>query len=455
MGSFPMQEDLKVTFQLLSGENESIKVPRDITDWELHQAATSIFSTDDLKLFLSCTPLGKDCHQPLIAVQHSEVQINTVLAGSALGGTLVDSFIDLMRAGRFGMASTVLRRVSKVAVLQDSSDHTALAWAAYFSKRSIQSFDLICQLLNRAGHHARKPCRGMGFLPLHEAAWGNAPTAVAVLLCAAWPSAVYARARDGSLPHDIGKYYHGDFGWPFAQKLLELADKLRVHLQHVRSLSALRRTSTANKFVKLQHRLLEGAVVDCLRLPHGIAKRVTDFVESPVLEDLVRHPLSTQTGNDALNPNGDANAALGTLKVQNQSMPAQKPQKLLPGFHAAARPAGLKRPRPPRGRFLRGSNFVQQTDLESVEHTRETYIKERGQLAGFHRVRNRKCSFRSVTEVTVSSIVHRLMAHTVHAVQEKYTQTRAVWPEKTQLFKDRARERDAKYEDKFSTSWIM
>jgi len=454
MRSFSLEEDLQVTFQLLSGESDSVRVPRSITSWELHHLALSIFPAADANLFFQCTPLKKEYDQPLVAVQEPAVSVDTVL----VGGTITDSFIDLMREGRFCTASRFLQIAPKVALLRDASDSTALSWAAYCSRRSLHSPDLICRLLNKARDHVRQPCKGLRFLPLHDAAWGNAPTIVAILLCAAFPSAVHARAKDGSTPQDVGMYHHHrTFCWPRVDELLESAKKLRTQFKHARSLSAARRLGTGNKVVAMvKLKLLEAAVADCLGLPHAIAARVADFVETPVLEQLsakqawISHAAAANDNVDldlhaAANDNIDLDVG-----ASREGVGRRRQRRLLNGRNADVRCGQRGRQRPSRGRCLRVSNCVQQTDPDSVEHIREAHIK--GHFAGFRRARNSKCSFRSVSEVAVGSVVHRLISHTVRAVQKEETEPRAVWPDKMQLFNDRARDRDAKYEVAFSTS---
>lgn len=454
MAGFSEQEYLGVTFQLLSGESESFSVSRSTNCAELYELAASSFGVAEVGLFWGCSRLGAAYDQPLKNANDAEVIISTVL----VGGSITNSFINLVREGRFSAASKVLCKVPKLAELPDESGNTALSWVAYFSRRSLHSLDLICHLLNKVPRHARLACKGFGFLALHEAAWGNAPTAVAVLLCAAYPAAVNARAKDGSTPHDVGRYYHRNFGWPSAETLLELAQKLRIQLQHARSLSAVRSASFTNRFPVVKPdlpNLLPRAIVNCLQVPCGVAARVAMFLATPVLEQLSgawysrdEIPYSAENNNDEVPYNADNNCdspavVLPALKARYTHL--QQPQKNQDGMVTCKPPT--RRQRPPRGRCLRSSDLCKQINPDWVEHIRDFATKERGQLAGFRRARHERCGFKSITEVMVGAIVYRMSAYTVRAVTEKQTADRAVWPSKKQLFKDRARERFAKYED--------
>lgn len=459
-----MVEDVEVTFQLMSGDRSSVRVPRDITSWELHQLATSLFDRSDLKIFWGCTLLTLDHDRPLVVVEQTDVCLHVVLQG----GKALDSFIDLIRRGKFSTASMMLHRQPKLAALRDSSDNTALAWAAYHATQSLDSMNLICHLLSKAQHLVKVPCKGLRFLPLHEAAWGNAPTAVAVVLCAAYPSAVYARAKDRSTPHDVGRYYHRNFAWPAVDKLLEMAENLRAQCKLVRSLQAVRHSATVHQFGLLQLGFLEQDVAACLGLPMSIAARVADLVDAAV-PTFIRNALAAFHSNEAYHSNNENLSSSRSqfsfdsrvMTVDSQSdvpenpshaaMPLQNPEKPSHCRRRSKRQmddhAGRRRQRPPRGRCLRASNCFHQIDVESVEYVREAFSKERGRFAGFRRVRNRKCIFPIMIEVAVGSVIHRLLAHSVCAVRDKDTEPRAVWPDKKQLLKDRTRDRDAKYED--------
>jgi len=445
MDTFSSQADVDVSFQSLSGENYSTKVSCDITGVELHQLAASMFCRD-VKLFLECAPLAKDWQQPLLAIQQPVVVMQTILGGS----TVVDSLINSIQRGCFDSASLMLQRQPKVAMLRDSSDNTTLAWAAYCARRSPHPLDLINCLLNKAKPLVRVACNGLRFLPLHEAALGNAPTSVAVLLCAAYPAAVHMKAKDGSTPHDVGRYHHGIFAWPCVDKLLEMAKSLRTQLKTVRSLKAARRSATVNRITVLKPQFLDAAIVGCFGLPHSLATRVAEFVGSFVLERPRTQQVAFEADSQAESVNNttldnDINPMSTQIPFDGRK-PEIKSQRQRRRVHDM-RCAGPRRQHPSRGRCARVSTCSQQTDLESVEHIREAAPKEQGQFAGLHRARHRKCSFQTVTEVAVGVVVHRLLSHTVRAVREKDIECRMTWPEKKQLWKDRARDRDVKYDD--------
>jgi hypothetical protein len=453
MDNLSAEMNLRVAFQSLSGESHSVKVSRYITGLELHELAALMFCRE-VKLFLESLPLGKDWNQPLTAVQQSNIVVHTILHGGTT--TCMDSLINLIRDRNFSSASLMLQRQPKLAhmraVLRDSSDNTALAWAAYCSRRCPHPLDLINRLLNKAKHLVHVRCHGLRFLPLHEAAWGNAPPDVAVLLCAAYPAAVNAKANDGSTPHDVGRYHHANFAWPCVDKLVELARNLRMQIKQERSLKAVRRSVTVKPSLTLKPRFLDGAIVGCLGLPHFLAAQVADFVfDNPVLGKLNAHESRSEATSQALVGSSKSD---NDIHMNSQNMPhvqhsdarSKRRHQLVYEAGVDMRRAGPGRQRPPRGRCSGVSTCLTRTCIEFVELNREAEIKERGQFAGFRRARHRKSTFQSLTEVTVGMTVHRLCAHTVHAVREKEIESKMRWPEKKLLFNFRTRDRDAKYE---------
>jgi len=117
------------------------------------------------------------------------------------------TLVDLVRARRWSCALQLLRSPAGHDFAQqcDSDGDTPLAWAAYKAGQSVACLETICVLILLFPAALKQRSKG-GFLPLHEAAWGNAHAAIGTVLAAAWPEALedvgprQTPTRSGSLP---------------------------------------------------------------------------------------------------------------------------------------------------------------------------------------------------------------------------------------------------------------
>jgi len=216
---------VSVVFVALSGECHQLRVPRDTTSFDLHCLAAACFGRKSLCLSLGSMVLPADIWQPLLGTQDKEVIINvtkTIHLGVEGG-----SWIDLIKRRRWEAACGILDMhacPADLVRLRDEHGDSALSWAAYYASTRPGAVVLIRRILAIAPAEARVLSSGTGFLPLHEAAWGNAAPAVAILLCASYPDAIYARARPGGeTPHQVGKAMHRSFTWPSPEGLLQAA----------------------------------------------------------------------------------------------------------------------------------------------------------------------------------------------------------------------------------------
>eukprot|EP00439_Symbiodinium_sp_Y106_P082074 s1163_g21.t1 len=118
-----------------------------------------------------------------------------------------------------------------------------------------------------------------------------------------------------------------------------------------------------------------------------------------------------------------------------------------PSAPKAAKLYQRQRVRWPRG-CLNRSCGVQDKEAE-VEHLREHFVKDNGQYGGANRVRNRRCAFVEVSEITVGSRHFKLETHVSHAVHQSVQRPVAApaWPSKSPWQKNRLRER---WEKKFA-----
>jgi len=217
---------VSVAFVAMSGECHRQRVLRDSTSFDLHCLAIAWFGTISVCLSLGSMVLPADIWQPLLGMTDKEVVIN--VAKSSVLGQEGGSWIDLINSKRWAAACGMLdmhKCPASLVQLRDEYGDSALSWAAYCASTSPGAIVLIRRILALAPAEARVLSSGTGFLPLHEAAWGNAATAVAILLCAAYPDAIYARARPGGeTPHQVGKTMHRNFAWPSPEGLLQAVE---------------------------------------------------------------------------------------------------------------------------------------------------------------------------------------------------------------------------------------
>lgn len=278
-------------------------------------------------------------------------------------------------------------------------------------------------------------CKAKGFLPLHDAAWGNAPAAVAVLLCAVYPAGALTRAHSGETPHALGQYHHHrTFAWPPPERLLELGRVLRANLQRLRVVVSVRTASAELMIASRQ--CLKTAVVAVLRLPSQAATSITDFLAAvPSLPvDRCVAPLGRPPAGQVSTSTSAVGAKWMLQRAVSTSAVVAKPQVQRRG----------------RRLYLSGhlADLAEVEEVEEaveLEHLQEETPKDPGHYAGMRIVRHRRCGFTTVSKVAVGplGVVHRLHLHVAHKVAKEVQKPRVdpKWPSKVVWRRDRCQDR--------------
>lgn len=314
------------------------------------------------------------------------------------------------------------------------------------------------------------------FLPLHEAAWGNAPHGIAILLAAALPSALQDTGP-GQTPHQVGHYYHSrfeyrrlgrkttsvvahPFTWPDAATILQNAVELRACGSWRRILTEIRLPPKPDLLSSpnLRQRLEES-----LGLPSPPAALVVDFVSSrkpaiaglpTILEGGSCCPTSVAEGlDDRCSGGQDGQSIQKSLARSNASHVAGSRVRQWPGHcHRAPR---RRRPRPSLPEELAGWDEselgprlgTEEVPTGEIEIERELAAKDTRRYSGVSRVRNTRCS-------CTESMVVRDDAGTLHHLEFRaaFTLPRSFqrgagepkWPSKMGWRRLRAADREAK-----------
>lgn len=257
-------------------------------------------------------------------------------------------------------------------------------------------FDLLRLMLSLEPSEAQVRCAVHGFLPLHEAAWGGASAAVAVLLCAVYPGAVTMRNSQGETAHDMGEYYHGRrFRWPDADALLQCGAELRTRL--------------LGEYPNLRHAL---AAKEDL---HALAESLAQL-----------QPRATRHV-----PAAPSAAALRRELASDQAEAFAVP---LPGRAGGGR------------RLARPALAHDGEEHGGVNVVRDLVSRDSGRFAGLRRVRNRRCSFQERSTLVVGGVALHLRRHIVRTVGKDFQRPalEAKWPSKVPLRRERASERACK-----------
>lgn len=400
-----VSEHVLVRFQLMSGiACAERRLPRAATSAQIYAAIADCLPIDSNRLVLGRTELWCDQVQPLMRADGEPIEVGVVRVQPSLETT--STFIGLIRYGRLDIAEQKLRTSAdpQELVLTREGGDTAVAWAAYKAKHDACGFDMLRLMLSIAPSEAGIRSVGHGFFPLHEAAWGGASPAVAVLLCAVCPDAVSARDRGGQTPHQVGEYYHPrKFQWPAPEHLLQCGAELRAtleqhHCSFLRGLAlesdlADLAASMAARFLALESDLADFAASMAARF---FGRRA--FAAGPL-------PLSVQ-------PEQHRPAAARHVERRCSKLPA-----------------------------LAGDD----SDEEGVRFVQEASSKDSGRFAGVRSVRNRRCAFkeRSVVAVGALGLVCHLRQHVVRTVCKdgQRMPVEAKWPSKAQTRRERAIER--------------
>jgi hypothetical protein len=300
-----------------------------------------------------------------------------------------------------------------------------LAWAAYGAGDSREAADLVRSILKVSPGDAAVVCPGTGFVPLHDAAWGNAASEVAVTLCLFYPEAVFARGRSGETPHTVGRSMHRRFSWPRPAELLAAAANL-LRRRGEEELGVPTRTAER----------IERCVAAVGGRQHSDDR---DDCALQLLDDDAVAPLRR----------------LGTAWYDDsETQPAAQLQRRRRRRHAAAATTtmlALRRQR--RRRAAAGAASVAEWLLGAplgtdVLHLCEAQAKSGGRLAGASEVRHSRCGFTEQVVVAVGDrgCTHRLRLHRVRTINESVQRghTVARWPSKAPMRRERALERSMK-----------
>jgi len=338
---------------------------------------------------------------------------------------VVDESVPLtewIRTGHPGVALHLLRKSpnpTELAAQLDSCGDTPLSWAVYKAKRDdIAWLDLTCELLVLSKAAVQKKS-SMKFLPMHDAAWGNAPAGIATVLCAVLPQGVDVSVRSQT-PHQVGNYHHTTsrsmFSWPARDSMVQAAEALRnCQIQWLETIAALQLSSLD------QEQLRSMSLTDLqisLRVQPPIAELVCCFLTpprmsapqwAPVLHSIPESKMPKQRRNN--------NKLSRSLCMRVYSLQ-----------HSSSRMPALPQ-------------------LKCDEHhVREAGSKESGHYAGLRCARNSRCSFRENMIIAdnmggkyhVSLHASRTMPKAFQRVKEPK------WPSKVSFKKERKGDRTEK-----------
>jgi hypothetical protein len=333
-------------------------------------------------------------------------------------------FIDIVRSGYCRCAVNLLRTSAeplKLAMQRDGSDDTVLSWAAYKANNTDVSWiELVCQLLILCPSDIRKRSTN-GFLPLHDAGWGCAPSEIATLLCSAFPGALDDKVNHET-PHQVCRYHaclkRSCFTWRPSERMLEDAMDLRSDVHWLQTIASLR----LSQFPELHTMSIE-QMKHRFGVPQSIAQLVASFFQ--IKPGCLPYRFKLASIPEDL--------TVGLLAVQRRSNQ---------GVY-------ISRKQPPRGRTLRGVPEV--SPIDEVDHVREVRAKNEGHYAGVRRVRRGRCPFKqSLCVRDGSGRMHHIELHCVRTMPKHLRRLakQAKWPSKAGVRRDRARERDDKASDR-------
>jgi hypothetical protein len=317
----------------------------------------------------------------------------------------------------------LLRTATKpeeLAVQRDGCGDSALAWAAYKARDCRTAwFELISQLLILSPADAQKRSKSK-FLPLHEAAWGNAPAAIAVLLSAAHPSAVDDKAP-GQTPHEVGHYHHTTmktrcrFSWPLPEQLHHMALELRGETEWLKRLAAGDLLPLAELVIGFMREVEASNVHSALPIiaeENGLYTRI-------IAEEKQQH---RQQSRQRI-----------AVKCSKRTCQQHRRQRILR--------------RRPRGDQVVLPVAPLPDRPEEVDYLRELSAKDTGRFAGLRQARNTHSAFKEMMcVVDGAGATHCLAFHAVRTLPRSLQRRRVAekWPSKVDLRRQRAWERNEK-----------
>jgi len=334
-----------------------------------------------------------------------------------------------------------------MAMQYTSYGESTLSWAVYKARSGGRAcFELMSALLFACPSiaHKRGPHK---FLPLHDAAWGNAHPAVALLLCAAHPAALYDVAQHET-PHQVGHYHHfRSFAWPNPEKMLQDAMELRKcnlgNLSWLESLATLRLPLVDCGFMQnLQIKDVLGWLTQYQAQwsPEGaqvlgpIASLVQSFVSDRPLVSLEARRADTDGLRVSLSKKGS-----------NAIVPGPEAHRIKQIFQQAPRRRRCVG-RPSRTLASDDDEVILDNGDDGVQYVRELASKQEGRFAGLKRGRHSRCDFQENMEIVdTTGTKHHLSLHRARTLLEEIQRhTSAKWPSKAHLHRQRAWDRDLK-----------
>jgi len=366
-------------------------------DSDLH----SNMSWDILSDTDQCMTPRDSCH-----ILPKEAQIKECVASD----TSTSSLINLIRAGRAEVALHLLRNSPELAQVTEDGD-TALSWAAYKAKRdNVAWLELVCELLIHAPADVKKR-NWLQFLPLHEAAWGNAPAAIGTLLCAEFPYAMQMRAH-GHTPLYLGHYHHTTsrraFAWPSQEEMLSVASTLAQETDFLKTIAALQLSSFSQEIL----RSMSAVEMQCHL---GIQQPIAELIHSFLTPPQVRAPKWAST------------------------MPSIPERRTFGHF-------GRDLARTPERSPCTDEKTLPELACDDI-FAREACAKNTSHCAGLHRVRNTRCSFRELTVVSDRQGGRFFLStHSVRAMPKGSRGERQEqrWPSKVKQTQERKKDRALK-----------
>jgi len=457
-------KEIRVSFEVLSGEQlGGCAVSRSATAWELHTLASlELKSGMCFRLALGTKVIETEYEQPLLNLP--DAQQEAVLTCIAVRGddlqTASASFglLSFVRSSRFGVALRALRTHKEPRRLIESSP-MLLNWACYccagaggrhrawYPEVSPTALDLIWEILLLAPQLARS-VGDCGFLPLHDAAWGNAPNEVALMLLAVYPSALHVRCQ-GDSARDVGRMEHSTrFTWLENDQLLSDAAALRCRGRQLATLCRLRKLHSAKRLVRL-----EDAAALSLRLPPIAGLAVSSFLVGPEKKgfNLFVRSLSsdpeTNTSDSVVESAARISPVIFRDSYKNDTYPAahetcksHQPRREFVRIPARPRIGFFtRRQRPSRGRLPRPEPEA----TGQVEHLQEASSRDAGRFAGAREVRHHRCGFVEISKIAVDAQSFIIRAYRVRTVNSEVQRSSTIprWPSKATWRRERALER--------------
>mmetsp|Transcript_15115 Transcript_15115/g.32583 ORF Transcript_15115/g.32583 Transcript_15115/m.32583 type:complete len:445 (-) Transcript_15115:315-1649(-) len=428
------EDVVRVYFRLMSAE---IVAERLLHRWwtssEILGSVLGVLPLTDNRFFLDTEELLVDGRKPFDTLT-GPVEVTVLRRHAILDG--YRTFIGLIKDSMLHEAQhQLIGSTNRLQLVQArENDDSALSWAAYKARNSEVGYELVRRILHEAKSEAAVRNETHGFLPLHEAAWGNASRAVAVLLVAAFPSAVMRPNSSGQLPHQVGIYYHSHgFQWPSPDVLLAAAENFKNELSSDGQdwMDAL---SQRPNTMDLASRIFD-------RTNAGV-QQPTELV-NPSMGNLglrnpdVEHSLPVRTVFPTLTSLRKANKPeLGRdSSVEGDAAIILRE----PEAKASGRYAGMRRARNRRCNFVEKSKLFVNTEVESTSSWSDDFSDASSSSS------TPTPPF-GVSAITSTATVHYLRQHVVRAVYDSTLRPTPVpkWPAKAKWQRERTMDRIVK-----------